>query len=81
MFEYFPVLTQISWDKPASHWIKVRRRWILDWLGVGTMTVWMVPGVASAHAKVLRSAGIRDLGDSMGQTAIPVAAGTWLEVI
>lgn len=45
------------------------------------MTVWMVPGVASAHAKVLHSAGIRDLGNGMGQTAIPVAAGTWLEVI
>lgn len=59
----------------------MRRRQILDWLGVGTMTVWMVPGVASAHAKVLHSAGIRDLGDSMGQTAVPAVAGTWLEVI
>lgn len=53
----------------------MRRRQILDWLAVGTMTVRMVPGVASAHAKELHSAGIQGLGDSMDQTALPAAAG------
>lgn len=42
------------------------------------MTVRMVPGVASAHAKELHSAGVQDVGDSMDQPALPAAAGTWL---